>query len=51
LPDRQDFITFVNNPAERMRRWDKASDLSEILGREFLEAVESGKIRDLVNRM
>ncbi len=51
LPDRQDFITFVNNPAERMRRWDKASDLSEILGREFLEAVESGKIRDLVKRM
>ncbi len=43
LPDRQDFITFVEDPAERIRRWDQASEISEILGKEFLEAVESGK--------
>lgn len=48
LPDRQDFVTFVNDPAERIRRWDLASELSEIIGREFLEAVESGKIKNLV---
>jgi hypothetical protein len=48
LPDRQDFITFVDDPAERIRRWDQASETSEILGKEFLEAVESGKIRSLV---
>jgi len=48
LPDRQDFITFVNDPAERIRRWDEAAQISEILGQEFLETVESGKLRELV---
>jgi len=51
LPDRQDFITFVNDPAERIRRWDVISELSEIIGTEFLEAVESGNIRTLVKTL
>ncbi len=49
IPDRTDFKTFVNDPAERIRRWDKASKLSEILGEEFAEAVYSGKISKEVN--
>ncbi|HMK33823.1 MAG TPA: hypothetical protein VK463_02065 [Desulfomonilaceae bacterium] len=48
LPDRDDFREFVNDPAERIRRWDEVSALSEILGEEFLEAVESGRIRSLI---
>ena len=48
LPDRNDFTIFVNDPSERIRRWDEVSRLSEILGEEFLEAVESNQIRELV---
>jgi hypothetical protein len=48
LPDRNDFTIFVNDPRERIRRWDEVSRLSEILGDEFLEAVESNRIRELV---
>jgi hypothetical protein len=51
LPDRNDFITFVDNPSERIRRWDEASRLSDILGEEFLEAIESGRISRLVQPM
>ncbi|MBM3299318.1 MAG: hypothetical protein FJY85_05130 [Deltaproteobacteria bacterium] len=48
LPDRNDFIEYVDNPEERIRRWDKVSEISEILGEEFLNAVESGRIRNQV---
>ena len=48
IPDRDDFTTFLNDPAERIRRWDKASELSDILWQEFADAVESQRIRDLV---
>ena len=48
IPDRNDFKTFLNDPAERMRRWDQASELSDILWDEFIEAVESKRIRNLV---
>lgn len=48
IPDRNDFRLFVHDPAERIRRWDKVSELSEILGEEFLNDVASGRIRDLV---
>ena len=48
LPDRDDFRIFVDNPAERIRRWDKVSEVSEVLGEAFMNHVESGKIRYLV---
>ena len=48
IPDRNDFRTFVNAPAERIRRWDKVSELSDILGEEFMNDVASGRIRELV---
>ncbi|MEI7448467.1 MAG: hypothetical protein WCJ75_02495 [Desulfomonile sp.] len=48
IPDRNDFKAFVNDPAERIRRWDEVSRLSEILGEEFMETVESGRISRLV---
>lgn len=51
IPDRQDFTTFVENPSERIRRWDEASRLSDRLGEQFLEDVESGRVRHLVRPM
>ena len=48
LPDRNDFAAFVNNPSERISRWDEVSRLSDILGEQFMEDVESGRIRNLV---
>jgi hypothetical protein len=48
LPDREDFTTFAHDPAERIRRWDKVSELSSIVWEEFIDAVESKRIRELV---
>ena len=48
LPDRGDFVLFADDPATRIRRWDEAARLSEILGEEFMEAVESSRIRHMV---
>jgi hypothetical protein len=41
-------VLFMDDPAERIRRWDEVSELSECLGQQFMEDVDSGKIRDLV---
>ncbi len=48
LPDRNDFIKYVDDPGERIRRWDEVSRISDLLGEQFLEDVESGRIRDRV---
>jgi hypothetical protein len=48
LPDRNDFVIFVDKPAERIRRWDVVSEVSKVLGEQFMDDVESGRISDLV---
>ncbi|HTY22713.1 MAG TPA: hypothetical protein VMC85_06260 [Desulfomonilaceae bacterium] len=48
LPDRNDFIVYADNAPERIRRWDEVSRLSDILGEQFIEDVESGRICNLV---
>ncbi len=48
IPDRSDFITFADNPSERIKRWDRVSTISEALADYFFEVVESGKIKELV---
>jgi hypothetical protein len=48
IPDRNDFIEYVHNPSERIRIWDEVSELSNILGEEFMNDVESKRLRDLV---
>jgi len=48
IPDRNDFYTFVGNDAERLSFWKKAVTLGEMMAEEFLELVESGKIKDRV---
>ncbi len=48
IPDRTDFTRFVDAPDERIKRWDEVARLSDVIAEEFFEAVESGKIRQLV---
>jgi len=50
VPDRGDFATFIDNPEVRIERWLQAVQLAQPLGEQFLELVESGKIREVVTR-
>jgi len=51
IPDRDDFKTFADNPSTRIKNWWRAVELSETLGEQFLELVESQKIRDVVEEI
>lgn len=48
IPDRTDFRQFHGRDKERMSYWRKAVDLSRQLADEFMEAVETGAIRDRI---
>lgn len=48
IPDRNDFKKFLNRDDERIKYWLKAAEMSNMIAEEFHEAVESGKIKDLV---
>ncbi|MBA7565718.1 hypothetical protein ES708_07403 [subsurface metagenome] len=48
IPDRNDFRLFSGRDKERMDYWNRAIQESRRLGEEFLDAVESGRIRELV---
>ncbi len=50
VPDRDDFLTFINEPAERIRYWNRSAELAAPLGEMFLELVESGRIRQVLER-
>jgi len=47
-PDRHDFYTFKGRDRERIDCWNRAIEASRCLGEEFIDAVESGRIRELV---
>ncbi|MHB8136832.1 MAG: hypothetical protein ACYDGO_00415 [Smithellaceae bacterium] len=51
IPDRDDFLTFIDNSGQRIENWNKVVELSAPLGEDFLELVESGRIRDMVEKM
>jgi hypothetical protein len=51
IPDREDFKLFVDDPETRIKNWWRAVDLSAPLGEQFLELVESRKIRHIVEKM
>ncbi|MFA5323402.1 MAG: hypothetical protein WC373_12085 [Smithella sp.] len=51
VPDRTDFITFIDDQETRIKNWRKAVELSASLGEDFLELVESGKIRNVVEKI
>jgi hypothetical protein len=51
VPDRTDFVTFIDDQETRIRNWRKAVELSAPLGEDFLELVASEKIRDMVEKI
>ncbi len=51
IPDRDDFTTFVDDPATRIRHWRQAAQQCSHLGEVFLELVASGRIREIVGRL
>jgi hypothetical protein len=48
IPDRADFKLLAGRDRDRIAYWEKTAAESERLGDEFLELVESGKIRERV---
>ncbi|MEQ8152212.1 MAG: hypothetical protein ABRQ32_04850 [Smithellaceae bacterium] len=51
IPDRTDFLTYIDDQETRIGNWLKAVELAAPLGEEFLELAASGKIRDIVERL
>ncbi len=51
IPDRTDFLTYIDDHQTRIKNWHKAVELAAPLGEEFLELVESGKIKDIIERL
>jgi hypothetical protein len=50
VPDRDDFVAFVDKPNERTALWRKTVTACESFGEQFLELVHSGKLRDRVQK-
>ncbi|MFH1153356.1 MAG: patatin-like phospholipase family protein [Pseudomonadota bacterium] len=48
IPDRNDFQTFKGNNAERIRRWNKACGISDLLAEELYNTLDSGRLREVV---
>ena len=51
VPDRDDFAIFVDDPATRIKNWWSAVERAQPLGEEFLELVESKKIKNVVEKI
>jgi len=51
VPDRDDFARYVDDSSKRIQNWQKAVELSAGLGEDFLELVQSGRLKDVVEKM
>jgi len=51
VPDRDDFAHFIDNPTTRIRNWWEAVRCAVPLGEEFLELVESKRIRNVLEKI
>jgi len=51
IPDRRDFDRLSGRDGERVAFWETSVAMGRRLGDQFLEAVASGKIRDMVRRI
>ena len=51
VPDRDDFATFIDDAETRIQNWRKAADLCAPFGEQFLEVVNSGKIREVLEKL
>ncbi len=50
VPDREDFTAYVDRPEERMEIWRKAVSACQSFGEQFLELVDSRKLREVVQK-
>lgn len=51
VPERTDYITYIDEPARRKDNWRKAVAMAAPLGEEFVELVLSKKLRDVIEKM
>ncbi len=51
IPNRSHFVSLAGRDEERVAAWEKTVEMSSRLGEQFLEVVETGRIRDLVQRI
>ena len=51
IPDRRHFVSLSGRDDERIAAWEKTVKMSSRLGEQFLDAVETGRIRELVQRI
>jgi len=51
IPEREDFLTYLDDQDTRIQKWRKAVELAAPLGEEFLELVESGKLKSVAKRI
>ncbi len=51
IPDRNDFYAYKGRDKDRITNWNEAVDLSRQLADEFVETVESGKVRKEVQSL
>ncbi len=51
IPDRRHFVRLAGRDDERIAAWEKTVEMSSRLGDAFLESVETGRIRELVQRI
>ena len=50
-PNREDFKKYADNPSKRMRDWKRAVSVSECLGEQFLDLAQSGRLREVTERL
>ncbi len=51
IPDRKDFDDYAGQDEARLAKWRKAIELSRKMADEFMDVVETGKIRDRIKPM
>lgn len=51
IPNRRHFVSLAGRDDERVAAWEKTVEMSSRLGEQFLEVVETGQIRELVQRI
>ncbi len=51
IPNRRHFVSLAGRDDERVAAWEKAVEMSSRLGEQFLEVVETCRIRELVQRI
>lgn len=51
IPNRRHFVSLSGHDDERIAAWEKTVEMSSRLGEQFLEVVETDRIRELVQRI